>query len=86
MERYLQGKTSNWSYNVRKSFADSHENLLPEHGEVYYEKNFFAKEESDTFFRELLVQVEWKQVPIKIYGKEVMQPRLTAWFADEGVR
>jgi alkylated DNA repair dioxygenase AlkB len=71
---------------VSTSFADTHENLLPHHGEVYYERSFFSKEESDLFFRELLVQVEWKQMPIKIYGKEVMQPRLTAWFADEGVQ
>lgn len=27
-------------------------------------------------------EVQWNQSPIKMYGKTVMQPRLTAWFGD----
>jgi alkylated DNA repair dioxygenase AlkB len=29
-----------------------------------------------------LNEIQWKQEPIKIFGKEVMQPRLTAWYGD----
>jgi alkylated DNA repair dioxygenase AlkB len=60
------------------------ENQLPHHGEVYFYANFFSKEESDLFYSELKDEVPWKQEPIKIFGKEVMQPRLTAWYGDEG--
>jgi alkylated DNA repair dioxygenase AlkB len=60
------------------------ENQLPHHGEVYFYTNFFSKEESDLFYSELKDEVPWKQEPIKIFGKEVMQPRLTAWYGDEG--
>lgn len=59
-------------------------NLLPEKGEALYYPHFFTKEESEVFFERLLKEVKWKHEPIKIFGKEIMQPRLTAWFSDSG--
>jgi alkylated DNA repair dioxygenase AlkB len=59
------------------------QNLLPKDGEVYYYPDFFTKEESDRLFQELKTRVNWKQEPIKIFGREVMQPRLTAWYGDD---
>jgi alkylated DNA repair dioxygenase AlkB len=61
------------------------QNILPTNGEVYYYPEFFSKEESNELFRTLFATVNWKQEPIKLFGKEVMQPRLTAWYADEGI-
>ena len=58
----------------------SGKNLLPFGGEVYYIPNVFAKEKSDEYFNQLFTEIRWKQEPIKIFGKEVMQPRLTAWY------
>ena len=55
-------------------------NLLPFGGEVYYIPNVFAKEKSGEYFNQLFTEIRWKQEPIKIFGKEVMQPRLTAWY------
>ncbi len=63
---------------------DPNENLLPHKGEAYFYPAFFDNTESDALFQSLLTQVNWKQEPIRIFGKEVMQPRLTAWFAEEG--
>lgn len=63
---------------------DTHENLLPHKGEAYFYPDFFPKEQSDVFYRTLLEEVNWKQEPIKLFGKEIMQPRLTAWYADAG--
>ena len=57
-------------------------NLLPQDGEVYYYPNFFSPSESDTIFETLMKETQWKQEPIKIFGKEVMQPRLTAYYGD----
>ncbi len=62
---------------------DPNENLLPHKGEAYFYPAFFDKTESDALFQNLLTEVNWKQEPIRIFGKEVMQPRLTAWFAEE---
>lgn len=57
-------------------------NLLPSGGEVYYFPQAFDKNKSDAYFQLLLDRIHWKQEPVKIFGKEVMQPRLTAWYGD----
>ena len=58
------------------------QNLLPKDGEVYFYPDSFTKEERVSLFEELKTTVRWKQEPIKIFGREVMQPRLTAWYGD----
>lgn len=32
--------------------------------------------------QQLVDELHWQQTPIRIYGREVMQPRLTAWYGD----
>jgi alkylated DNA repair dioxygenase AlkB len=59
-------------------------NLLPYKGEVFLFPRFFSKKNSDLLLQNLLTNINWKQEPITIFGKQVMQPRLTAWYADEG--
>jgi alkylated DNA repair dioxygenase AlkB len=58
------------------------ENLLPSDGEVYFYPSFFEKKEGDDLVQSLLENIAWKQEPIKIFGKEIMQPRLTAWYGE----
>ena len=60
-------------------------NLIPHHGIAHLYKNFFPKPEADALFKELIEKVPWKQEPIKMFGKEIMQPRLTCWFGDPGI-
>lgn len=57
-------------------------NLLPKDGEVHFYPDFLNKEESDQLFQHLQDNIEWKQEPISIFGKQVLQPRLTAWYGD----
>ena len=59
-------------------------NILSQDGEAYFYPEFFAKEESDLLFESLLQDIAWKQEPIFIFGKKIMQPRLTAWYGDDG--
>jgi len=61
-------------------------NLLPFSGEVYYVPEFFGTIESDYYFKSLCDNMPWQQEPVKIFGKEVMQPRLTAWFGEKDYR
>jgi alkylated DNA repair dioxygenase AlkB len=56
------------------------QNLLPFDGEMYYFPQFV----SNDFFLKLKSETNWKQEGMKIYGKEILFPRLTAWYADEG--
>ncbi len=69
---------------MQPSLFSSAENILPFDGEVYYYQDFFSQEVADRFFAQLKNEINWQQEAIKIFGKKVMQPRLTAWYGDEG--
>jgi alkylated DNA repair dioxygenase AlkB len=58
--------------------------ILPKDGEVLFFPDFFSLEESNFYLSQLSEEIAWKQEPIKICGKTVMQPRLTAWYGDYG--
>ncbi|MEA5509860.1 alpha-ketoglutarate-dependent dioxygenase AlkB [Crocosphaera sp. UHCC 0190] len=53
-------------------------------GEAIFYRTFFTIEESDQFFCELENSINWRQDHIKLYGKSIDLPRLTAWYGDEG--
>ena len=53
-------------------------------GEVIIYQNFFSELESDQLFRDLRNSISWRQDKIKLFGKEVNLPRLTAWYGDKG--
>lgn len=55
---------------------------LPD-ADVWYTPDFFTLEESDRFFSELQEKINWKQEKIKLFGKEQLMPRLTAWYGDK---
>lgn len=52
------------------------ENLLE------YFPGFLESQQSISLMRQLIKQVPWRQQVIQMYGKEVITPRLTAWFGD----
>ena len=51
-------------------------------GEYIYLPDFFTKSESDKYFQVLKDDILWKQESMNMYGKQVMFPRLTAWYGD----
>jgi alkylated DNA repair dioxygenase AlkB len=61
---------------------NSIENLLPHKGKVFLFENFFTEKEAAHFLQKLKSTIQWKQEPIKMFGKMIMQPRLTAWYGD----
>ena len=58
------------------------ENILPFDGEVYLYPSLFSEHESSELYRLLKERIDWKQEAIKIAGREIMQPRLTALYGD----
>jgi alkylated DNA repair dioxygenase AlkB len=60
------------------------ENLLAQNGEAFYYPNFFSREEDYHYFSSLKRNIQWRSEAIKMFGKSVMQPRLTAWYGDAG--
>jgi alkylated DNA repair dioxygenase AlkB len=51
-------------------------------GEYIYLPDFFTKPQSDKYFQVLKDNILWKQESMNMYGKQVMFPRLTAWYGD----
>lgn len=59
-------------------------NLLAQDGEAYLGKSFFSAQSADQLFHEIIATTSWRQDNIKIFGRTVLQPRLTAWMGDPG--
>ena len=53
-----------------------------QNGEYIFYPNFFSKLESDQFLQKLKSGIDWKQESMNMYGKQVLFPRLTAWYGD----
>lgn len=53
-------------------------------GELFYFPQFFAADEGRKLFLQLLEPgaVDWRQDHIRMYGKKLAVPRLTAWYGD----
>lgn len=65
------------------------ENAPPHHiplknGLLEYYPHFFTATEADAFLQDLLQHIHWKQEGMRMYGKEVLFPRLMAWHGDAG--
>jgi len=67
---------------MQSSLFNNTDNLLPFNGEALFFPALFSKTESDEHLKHLINDIAWKQEAIKIFGKQVMQPRLTAWYGD----
>ena len=52
--------------------------------DVWYAPAFFSPKQSDLYFNQLLQEVDWQQEQIKMFGKDLPLPRLTAWYGDKG--
>jgi alkylated DNA repair dioxygenase AlkB len=52
--------------------------------DVIFYRTFFTEAQSNDFYKELDSNANWKQEKIKLYGKLIDLPRLTAWYGDEG--
>jgi alkylated DNA repair dioxygenase AlkB len=59
-------------------------NLLSQHGELYLLPNFLNTKDADNAYEWLLQNIKWKQYHIKMFGKLLAQPRLTAWYGSAG--
>ena len=56
---------------------------LPDATFEYY-PNFFSPEESDVIFEKLVNETPWQHDEITIFGKKILQPRLTCLYGNEG--
>lgn len=54
---------------------------LPD-AEVFYDPHFLEPGAAAHLLAELTATIPWKHELIRLFGKEVLQPRLTAWHGD----
>lgn len=54
---------------------------MPDANVIIY-RTLFSEKKNDRLFHELLENINWKQESIKLYGKSIPIPRLTAWYGD----
>ena len=60
------------------------EEISVQDGELRFFPRLFLSEESNAYFSKLKENINWQQEEIKLYGRKIPLPRLTAWFGDEG--
>jgi alkylated DNA repair dioxygenase AlkB len=53
-------------------------------GDVLFFERFFDPAESDLLYQTLYSATPWQQDKIKLYGKTIDLPRLTAWYGNTG--
>lgn len=57
--------------------------LLPlPHAEIWLDEHFLDAADAAALLYELEQSIAWRQEAIRLYGREVRQPRLTAWHGD----
>lgn len=56
---------------------------LPD-ADLLLDPQFLQPAEAARLLAELTDTIPWQQQPIRLFGKEIMQPRLTAWHGDAG--
>jgi alkylated DNA repair dioxygenase AlkB len=49
-----------------------------------YFPGLIGREQSDFYLQKFITEAPWKQTVQKIYDKEMVTPRLTAWYGDLG--
>lgn len=49
-----------------------------------YREVFLAPAEADACLQQLWRELAWEQQEITLFGRRVLQPRLTAWYGDPG--
>lgn len=60
--------------------------ILPNKEEVLYYNNFLLNTEAEKLYQNLRTDLDWQQYPIQMFGKTMWQPRLVAWYGDEGIQ
>ena len=65
-------------------FSEKERHISLKNAELLFVESFFENEEADYFQKELTENIDWQQGEISMFGKKVLEPRLTAWYGDEG--
>ncbi|MCW8331190.1 alpha-ketoglutarate-dependent dioxygenase AlkB [Photobacterium sp. SDRW27] len=51
-------------------------------GKLFWAPDFISSRESQCYFHQLLAELDWRQETIRMFGRDVLQPRLQAWCGE----
>jgi alkylated DNA repair dioxygenase AlkB len=60
------------------------ENIQLPDAELWFYPQFYPPQYADHFLAELSEKIAWQQGEITLFGKKVLEPRLSAWYGDAG--
>ena len=60
--------------------------LADAEGDVLLYNNLFERRASDGLLLALQEEIDWRHDVIRMFGREIPTPRLSAWYGDPGVR
>jgi alkylated DNA repair dioxygenase AlkB len=66
-------------------FSEQPEEVLPHDGSAVLHRRFLGPTQATSVLAALTTEVEWEQHSLTLFGKSVLEPRLSAWVADSGV-
>jgi len=52
--------------------------------EIAFDAAFLTAAAADELQAQLMTEIDWQQKSIKLFGKDIPQPRLVAWYGDSG--
>ncbi len=53
---------------------------------IFLYRRFYSSQETLEVMKELREEIEWKEVKIKVFGKEYLSPRLSAWYGEKSYK
>ena len=59
--------------------------LLPQ-ADLLFDSAFLSAAEASTLLAQLTADIAWEQRAIRMFGQQIPQPRLTAWYGDPAAR
>ena len=60
------------------------ERIPMQDAEVYYLRELSLAQTAEAVMNQLINEVPWRAENIVVWGKTYAQPRLTAWYGDDG--
>ena len=58
---------------------------LPQ-ADLLFDPTFLPAAAAESLLAQLTTEIAWEQRNIRIFGQEIPQPRLTAWYGDPAAR
>lgn len=55
-------------------------------GEFAFADRFWSEDEASAMYEDLRAQLDWRQHSLRLFGREMPSPRLSAWHGDAGVQ